>query len=79
MTLLELVKELNELVETDLMMAQATVNTDSTQIYLDYGEVITFEDDEEDYEDYDDVDETFYNPYMGADDYSDYCTPFDDF
>lgn len=69
MTLLELVKELNELVENDLMMAQATVNTDNTQIYLDYGEVITFGDDEEDYEDYDDVDESNYDPYMGCDFY----------
>lgn len=69
MTLLELVKELNDLVETDLVMAQEEVNLWSTRITLDNDEVITFGDDEDEY--CDDVDESFYNPYMGCECYDD--------
>ena len=76
MTLLELVKELNELVGNNLVMAQKEVDTHFSRICFEDDTQITFDDD--DCWD-DDVDESFYNPYMGEDDYSDYCTPFDEF
>ena len=80
MTLLELVNELNELVGNDLVMAQKEVDTHFSRICFEDDTQITFDDDA-DYDDCynDDVDESFYNPYMGEDDYSDYCSPFEDF
>ena len=69
MTLLELVKELNELVGNDLIMAQKEVDTHFSRICFDDDTQITFED-EADYWD-DDVDESFYDPYMGCECYDD--------
>lgn len=72
MTLLELVKELNDFVETNLAEAQTEVDIFATQIVLTDGNRISW-DDEADYDDCweDDVDESNYDPYMGCDFYED--------
>ena len=79
MTLLELVKELNDLVGNDVEMAQREIDTCLSRICFENDTQITFDNEtDDDYYGDDDVDESFYDPYLGQECYTD-CGFFDEF